>query len=96
MAVCASIVDIEEKKFKDKKTGENRIFCKLLLQQNNDLVEMIIWNDEWVNVRAILCKGGPLGSAKNKMLICSAQVRHSDFTGKNNLQLYKSSIIDIL
>ena len=96
VAICANIVDIEEKKFKDKKTGENRVFCKLLLQQNNDLVEMIIWNDEWMNVRVTLCKGGPLSCAKNKMLICSAQVKYSDYTGGNNLQLYKSSIIDIL
>lgn len=96
VAICTNIVDIEEKKFKDKKTGENRVFCKLLLQQNNDLVEMIIWNDEWINVRATLCKGGPLSCAKNKMLICSAQVKYSDYTGGNNLQLYKSSIIDIL
>lgn len=96
VAICANIVDIEEKKFKDKKTSENRVFCKLLLQQNNDLVEMVIWNDEWMNVRATLCKGGSLSSAKNKMLICSAQVKYSDYTGGNNLQLYKSSIIDIL
>lgn len=96
IAICASIVDIEEKKFRDKKTGENRVFCKLLLQQNNDLVEMIIWNDEWVNARAEFCKGGNLGSAKNKMLICSVQVKYSEFTGSNNLQLYKSSILSVL
>ncbi|MDC2211989.1 hypothetical protein [Bacteroides thetaiotaomicron] len=70
--------------------------CGIKVQQNNDLVEMVIWNDEWMNVRATLCKGGSLSSAKNKMLICSAQVKYSDYTGGNNLQLYKSSIIDIL
>lgn len=96
IAICASIVDIEEKKFKDKKTGESKMFCKVLLQQNNDLAEMIIWNDEWANARAEFCKGGTIGSAKNKMLICSAQVRYSDFTGGNNLQLYKSSIVSVL
>lgn len=96
VAICASIVDIEEKKFKDKKTGENRIFCKILLQQNNDLTEMIIWNDEWATARAEFTKGGNLSQAKNKMLICSAQVKYSDFTGKNNLQLYKSSIVSVL
>lgn len=96
VAICASIVDIEEKKFKDKKTGENRIFCKILLQQNNDLTEMIIWNDEWATARAEFTKGGNLGQAKNKMLICSAQVKYSDFTGNNNLQLYKSSIVSVL
>lgn len=96
VAICASIVDIEEKKFKDKKTGENRIFCKILLQQNNDLTEMIIWNDEWATARAEFTKGGNLSQAKNKMLICSAQVKYSDFTGNNNLQLYKSSLISVL
>lgn len=96
VAICASIVDIEEKKFKDKKTGENRIFCKILLQQNNDLTEMIIWNDEWATSRAEFTKGGNLSQAKNKMLICSAQVKYSDFTGNNNLQLYKSSIVSVL
>lgn len=96
VAICASIVDIEEKKFKDKKTGENRIFCKILLQQNNDLTEMIIWNDEWATARAEFTKGGNLSQTKNKMLICSAQVKYSDFTGNNNLQLYKSSIVSVL
>lgn len=96
VAICASVVDIEEKKFKDKKTGENRIFCKILLQQNNDLTEMIIWNDEWATARAEFTKGGNLSQAKNKMLICSAQVKYSDFTGNNNLQLYKSSIVSVL
>ena len=96
VAICASIVDIEEKKFKDKKTGENRIFCKILLQHNNDLTEMIIWNDEWATARAEFTKGGNLSQAKNKMLICSAQVKYSDFTGNNNLQLYKSSIVSVL
>lgn len=96
VAICASIVDIEEKKFKDKKTGENRIFCKILLQQNNDLTEMIIWNDEWATARAEFTKGGNLSQAKHKMLICSAQVKYSDFTGNNNLQLYKSSIVSVL
>lgn len=96
VAICASIVDIEEKKFKDKKTGENRIFCKILLQQNNDLTEMITWNDEWATARAEFTKGGNLSQAKNKMLICSAQVKYSDFTGNNNLQLYKSSIVSVL
>ena len=96
VAICASIVDVEEKKYKDKKTGENKVFCKVLLQQNNDLAEMVIWNDEWVNVRAEFCKGNPLSNAKNKMIICSAQVKYSEFAGTNNLQLYKSSIVSVL
>lgn len=96
VAICASIVEIEEKKFLDKKTGANKKFCKVLLQQNNDLVEMVIWNDEWANLRSKFCNGGSPSSAKNKMIICSAQVKYSDFAGGNNLQIYKSSVVEIM
>lgn len=96
VAICASIVEIEEKKFLDKKTGANKTFCKVLLQQNNDLVEMVIWNDEWANLRSKFCNGGSPSSAKNKMIICSAQVKYSDFAGGNNLQIYKSSVMEIM
>lgn len=96
VAICASIVEIEEKKFLDKKTGANKTFCKILLQQNNDLVEMVIWNDEWANLRSKFCNGGSPSSAKNKMIICSAQVKYSDFAGGNNLQIYKSSVVEIM
>lgn len=96
VAICANVADIEEKKFRDKKTGENKVFCKVLLQQNNDLMEMVIWNDEWAAVRGEFCKGAGPSAAKNKLIICSAQVKHSDYIGGNNLQLYKSSIVKIL
>lgn len=96
VAVCASIVDIEEKKYQDKKTGENKMFCKMLLQQNNDLVELVAWNDEWVRMRADITHGNGVGFAKNKMIVCSAQIRHSDYIGGNALQLYKTSIVEVI
>lgn len=96
VAICASIADIEEKKYKSKETGENKIFGKLLLQQNNDLVELVVWNDEWSKVRGIFANGSTISNAKNKMLVCTAQVRYSDFAGHNNLQLYKSSIVEVI
>jgi DNA polymerase-3 subunit alpha len=96
VAICANIAEIEEKKYQDKKTGEQKIFAKILLQQNNDLVEMLIWNEEWMSKRAEITHGNGLSSVKGKMLVCSAQVRYSDFTGNNALQLYKSSIIEII
>lgn len=96
VAICASIADIEEKKYKSKETGENKVFGKLLLQQNNDLVELVVWNDEWSRVRGIFANGSVISNAKNKMLVCTAQVRYSDFAGHNNLQLYKSSIVEVI
>ena len=96
VAICASIADIEEKKYKSKETGENKVFGKLSLQQNNDLVELVVWNDEWSRVRGIFANGSTISNAKNKMLVCTAQVRYSDFAGHNNLQLYKSSIVEVI
>lgn len=96
VAICASIVDIEEKKYMDKKTGEQKMYGKLLLQQNNDLVEMMIWNEEWMSKRADITHGGGVASAKNKMLICSAQVKFSEYSNANTLQLYKSSIVEVI
>lgn len=50
-AICATIVDIEEKKFTSKKTGEVEVFCKIVLQQNNDMSELVIWPEEYMSTR---------------------------------------------
>ncbi len=89
-AIAATIVEMEEKKFTSKKTGEQEVFCKLTLQQNNDISELVIWPEEYRSVRPLL-----LG-AKNKLIICMAQIRYSDYVGHNNLQLTRNKLIEIL
>lgn len=89
-AIAATIVEIEEKKFTSKKTGEQETFCKLTLQQNNDMAELVIWPEEYRNARAFL-----LG-AKNKLIICMAQVKYSDYAGHNNLQMTRNNLIEII
>ena len=96
IAVCASIVDIEERTYQDRKTGEDSVFGKLVLQQNNDITEFTIWNEDWCKYRATLTQGNGLGFAKGKILVCSAAVKYSDYAGKNTLQSYKSTIIELL
>lgn len=88
--VCATIIEIDEKKFTSKKTGEQEVFCKLTLQQNNDTTNLIIWSSEWKNARAQIINN------KNKIIICMAGVRYSEFSGKNELQLTRNNLIDIL
>lgn len=89
-AICATIADIEEKKFVSKKTGETEVFCKVTLQQNNDVSELVIWPEEYKTTREILL------DAKNKITIFMANVKYSDYTGTNNLQLTKHNIITVL
>lgn len=90
VAICATVVEIEEKKFKSKKSGNEETFCKLTLQQNNDLCECIVWPEEYKNMRSQLI------GAKNKLIIFSAFVKYSDYTGKNGLQFMKRSLLEVL
>lgn len=90
VGVCATVVEVEEKKFKSKKTGGEETFCKLLLQQNNDLCECIVWPEEYESMRPQLI------DSKNKLIIFSATVKYSDYAGKNNLQFMKRSLLEVL
>lgn len=90
VGVCATVVEVEEKKFKSKKTGGEETFCKLLLQQNNDLCECIVWPEEYKS----MCP--QLIDSKNKLIIFSATVKYSDYAGKNNLQFMKRSLLEVL
>lgn len=90
VAICATVVEVEEKKFKSKKTGNEETFCKLTLQQNNDMCECIVWPEEYKAMRPQLL------NAKNKLIIFSASVKYSDYAGKNNLQFMKRSLLEVL
>lgn len=89
-AIAATIVEMEEKKFTSKKTGEQETFCKITLQQNNDMAELVIWPEEYRNARALLV------GAKNKLIICMAQVKYSDYVGHNNLQMTRNNLFEII
>ena len=90
VAICATIVEVEERKFKNKKTGDSETFCKMVLQQNNDTCECVVWPEEYAENR------GKLLDAKGKLIIFSAIVKYSDYAGKNNLQFTKKSIVEVL
>lgn len=89
-AICATIVDIEEKKFTSKKTGDIETFCKVTLQQNNDMSELVVWPEEYMTARAHLI------NAKNKLIVCMAAIKYSDYAGQNNLQLTRNNFIEII
>lgn len=90
VVVCASIVEVNEKQFTSKKTNQVETFCKLVLQQNNDICECILWPEEYGPLR------GQLLNAKDKLVIFNAMVKYSDYSSKNELQFMKRSLIEIL
>lgn len=90
VVICATVVDVEERKFTSKKTGDIEVFCKVTLQQNNDICECVIWPEEYAQHR------GALMNAKNKLIIFSATIKYSDYEGKNNLQFNKRSVLEVV
>lgn len=90
VGICATVVEFEEKSYIDKKTGDKKIYGKMVLQQNNDTCECLVWPDEYAEMR------GKLLGCKDKLIICSAVVKYSDYQGKNCLQFYRRSVLEIL
>ena len=85
IALCATVTDVEEISYKDKKTGEKKHICKIHLQQNNDLIKLVCWNDFYTENKA------ELRGIKDKIIIVSAVVKYNDYSGGNSLNTYKTS-----
>lgn len=87
VAVCATVLEVDEVSYKDKATGERKRFAKLKLGQNNDLVELVCWSEFYeANKKTI-------NALKDKILIVTAAIKYSDYAGVNCLNTYNSSII---
>ena len=90
IATCATVTEVEERSYIDKESGEKKRFYKVVLQQNNDLIELILWSD------FVISYLGNLTELKDKVIIVSAIVKYSDFAGANSLNSYKSTILSII
>lgn len=90
IAVCATVVEVDELSYKDKTTGEKKKFCKIKLQQNNYLIELVCWSDFYMENKEAL------SGLKDKVIIITAVIKYSDYTGCNSLNTYKTSLIHII
>lgn len=90
VVVCATVADIAEASYKDKTSGEKVRFAKLRLQQNNDTMELVCWNDFYTAHHT------EVAASKDRVVILSAMVRYSDYSGQNCLRTTKSSQLSSL
>lgn len=90
IAVCATVLDMEVKSYKDKQTGEKKEFCKIKLQQNTDLIEMIMWNDFYQSRKHIL------QDIKDKIIIVTAAIGYSQYSSCNELKTLNSSLLFVI
>ncbi len=87
-SICATIIDIEEKAYKDKRTGDRKKFGKILLQQNTDTMQLFVWDDSWSQ-----CKG-KFKDKKGEIIIAVTHLKYSEYDEKNILQLNKGSYVE--
>lgn len=87
--ICASIVKVTDKSYKDKRTGENKHFGKIELQQNTETNILTIW-DDWLIWKKELKK------AEGKMIAASVNIKWSDYDEKNVLQINKTSFLKLI
>lgn len=87
IAVCATVTQVEELSYKDKTTGDRVSFCRVVLQQNTDTMELVCWNDFYSAHRS------QVAALKDRIVIVSAVIKYSDYAGVNTLNTYKTSIL---
>jgi len=85
--ICASLAEIDEKSYKDKKTGEKKTYAKIVLQQNIDQADLVIWHDAWMKFRHHFV------GKKDNIVVMVANTKYSDFDEKNILQLNSGSFV---
>ena len=90
VVICASVAEVIEKSYTDKATGDKKSFYRITLQQNNDTMEMLVWNEDVEKFHDILV------SAEGHIIIVYGIVKWSDFSNCTVLQIFKSSTINML
>ncbi len=88
-AVCATVVEVSEHTYQDRETGSRKRFGKLILSQNNSIVECVCWNDFYMAHREEIL------ALKDKIIILTAMIRYSDYNAGNSLQTTKNSLLFI-
>jgi hypothetical protein len=86
--VCATIAEVSEKTYKDKRTGETKHFGKIMLQQNTDMVQLVVWNDAWIDCKRFF------KDKRGTIVTAVVQVKYSDYDDKNILQINKGAFVD--
>lgn len=89
-AVCATITEIQDKTFKDRKTGETKHFGKIQVRQNTDIATIILWPDAWEKKKHLFT--GKVG----RMFISAVMVKYSDYEQKYAMNITPQSFTKIL
>ena len=87
VAICATILECTEHKYKDKSTGETKHYGKVTLQQNIDTGQLTIWNDAWIGAKDYFWQ------KKDRIVIFQGVIKWSDYDEQNVLQINKGAFV---
>ncbi|MGL5691114.1 MAG: hypothetical protein ACRDD8_09860 [Bacteroidales bacterium] len=86
--IAGTIEEIEEKTYSDKNTGEKKLFAKVLLSENNDNLELMIWDNAWKEMKDHWV--GKQGS----IVMFVGHINYSQFNNTNVAQINKGGIYE--
>ena len=89
IAICSTESESEETSYKEKNKVENKRFVKIIIQQNNDPIDQLLWDDIFSQYRK------DIATLKDKVIVVSAVIKFSDYSGANSLNSYKSTVLQI-
>lgn len=87
VVICASIAEVSEKSYTDKQDGSKKKFGKIILQQNTDLAQVVLWSDSWTEHKCFF------EGKKDKIVVAVAMVKYSEYDEKNMLQINKGAFV---
>lgn len=87
VAICATILECTEHKYKDKSTGETKHYGKVTLQQNIDTGQLTIWNDAWIGAKDYFWQ------KKDRIVVFQGVIKWSDYDEQNVLQINKGAFV---
>lgn len=86
-AIVGTIVEVVDKTYKSRQDNKTKHFGKVLLQQNTDTAEVILWDAAWEeNKKLFLKKEGTIVAA-------IGTVKWSDYSERNGFQINKGAFI---
>ncbi|WP_165045059.1 DNA polymerase III subunit alpha [Dysgonomonas sp. ZJ709] len=87
IAVCATVVEVDEVSYKDKTSGEKKQFCKIKLQQNNELIELVCWSEFYLEHK------NEINTLKDRIVIVTSVIKYSDYSGCNCLNTFRTTLL---
>lgn len=88
--VCATIAEVSEKTYVDKRQGGKKRFGKVVLRQNTDIMQLIMWSDSWEDHKEVFWQ------QSGRIVSLYVQVKYSDYDEKNVLQLNKGAFATLI